>query len=345
MHANLSYAHFDEASLSDANLSRADLRHADLDLANLSFAWLISADLSDARLIGAHLREAKLHRAILTAVNLRDANLFGADLSDADLSGADLFMARLNGADLRLANLTDANLTDANLRHAYLAGANLRRANLTKVMLGETVFGATDLSEAKGLGACRHDQASIIDHSTLQRSGQLPLNFLRGCGLPDNLIDYLPSLLNQPIQFYSCFISYSSQDDEFARRLHADLQNNGVRCWFAPEEMRIGDRIRTRIDEVIRFHEKLLLVLSANSINSDWVEKEVETAFEKERETKSTVLFPVRLDDAVMHGKTGWAANIKRTRHIGDFRRWKEHDAYSQAFERLLRALKVELTT
>ena len=36
------------------------------------------------------------------------------------------------------------------------------------------------------------------------------LAFLRGVGLPDNLIDYLPSLLNQPIQFYSCFISYSS---------------------------------------------------------------------------------------------------------------------------------------
>ena len=39
-----------------------------------------------------------------------------------------------------------------------------------------------------------------------------------------------------PIEFYSCFISYSSKDEEFAKRLHADLQSNGVRCWFAPEE-------------------------------------------------------------------------------------------------------------
>ena len=65
-------------------------------------------------------------------------------------------------------------------------------------------------------------------------------DFLRGVGLPDNLIDYLPSLLNQPIQFYSCFISYSSKDQEFADRLHADLQNKGVRCWFAPHDMPIG---------------------------------------------------------------------------------------------------------
>jgi hypothetical protein len=59
-------------------------------------------------------------------------------------------------------------------------------------------------------------------------------------GLPDRLIDYLPSLLNEAIQHYSCFISYSSKDQAFAERLHADLQNNGVRCWFAPHDMRIG---------------------------------------------------------------------------------------------------------
>lgn len=101
-------------------------------------------------------------------------------------------------------------------------------------------------------------------------------------------------------------------------RLHTDLQNKGIRCWFAPEDMKIGDRIRSRIDEVIHLHEKLLLVLSEHSIRSDWVEKEVETAFEKEREGGSTVLFPVRLDDAILESRTGWAADIKRSRHIGD---------------------------
>jgi hypothetical protein len=43
-------------------------------------------------------------------------------------------------------------------------------------------------------------------------------------GLPDSLIEYLPSLLNEAIQFFSCFISYSSNDQEFADRLYADLQ-------------------------------------------------------------------------------------------------------------------------
>ena len=87
---------------------------------------------------------------------------------------------------------------------------------------------------------------SIVDHRTLLLSGSsIPLQFLRGCGLPDRLIDYLPSLLEVgPIQFYSCFISYSTANQDFADRLYADLQNNGVRCWFAPHDMHSGKRIR-----------------------------------------------------------------------------------------------------
>jgi hypothetical protein len=50
------------------------------------------------------------------------------------------------------------------------------------------------------------------------------------------------------------------------------------------------------------------------------VEKEVETAFEKERKQGRTVLFPIRLDNAVMEAEEAWAADIRRTRHIGDLR-------------------------
>src|SRR5437764_14039203 len=84
-----------------------------------------------------------------------------------------------------------------------------------------------------------------------------------------------------------------------------------------------------------------MVLLSTNSVSSPWVEKEVETAFEKERDEKRTVLFPIRLDDAVMQTGEAWAADIRRTRHIGDFRDWKNHDSYMKAL-RLLRDLKAE---
>ncbi len=120
------------------------------------------------------------------------------------------------------------------------------------------------------------------------------------------------------------------------------MQGEQVRCWFAPEDLKIGDEIRPRIDEAIRIHDKLLILLSENSVGSPWVKKEVETAFEKERKQGRTVLFPIRLDDAVMETDEAWAADIRRTRHIGDFREWKKHDSYIAAFGRLMRDLKAE---
>jgi hypothetical protein len=83
-----------------------------------------------------------------------------------------------------------------------------------------------------------------------------------------------------------------------------------------------------------------MIVLSANSIRSPWVEKELDTAFEKERRQNTLALFPIRLDDAVMQTNEAWAADIRRTRHIGDFTRWKDHDSYLKELERLLRDLK-----
>ena len=87
------------------------------------------------------------------------------------------------------------------------------------------------------LDACTHRGRSTIDRRTLARSGHLPLPFLRGCGLPDKLIDYLPSLLNDPIQFYSYFVSYNHADKAFARRLHDTLQGHGIRCWLDEKQL------------------------------------------------------------------------------------------------------------
>jgi uncharacterized protein YjbI with pentapeptide repeats len=341
------------ADLSRANLRGANLMRAGLSAANLSHANLRGADLRSANLVGADLIDASVTRAnlsaaILSGANLSRAYLVGADLSEAFLSVANLRNANLSGADLRSANLVGADLIDASVSRADLSAANLRNANLSgaivngahlaQARLYGTVFGDLNLSGVIGLEACHHEGPSIIDHRTLQKSGRLPLQFLRGVGLSEALIDYLPSLLNQPLQYYSCFTSYSTKDQDFADRIHADLRNKGARCWFAPHDMPIGGKILDEIDAAIRLRDKLLLIVSEHSIESDWVEDEVTKAFEEERKRKQIVLFPIRLDNAVMDTNEAWAAKL-RARNIGDFTRWKEHSAYQKSFERVLRDL------
>ncbi len=298
----------------------------------------IIPDLSGANLRNAILREADLHKANLSRADFTEACLVETNLSHADLSEANL-----NRTDLSVAILTEANLTKAFLVETNLHATDLRAANLSEAEIAFAIFSDVDLSEAKKLETCRHFASSTIGIDTVYRSqGKISHIFLNGAGVPENFIEFMKSLIGKGFEFYSCFISYASKDQEFAERIYADLQARGVRCWFAPEDLKIGDKFRVRIDESIRIHDKLLLVLSKNSIGSSWVDKEVETAFEQERDRQATVLFPIRLDNAVMDSKLGWAADIKRARNIGDFTNWADNGSYQKAFDRLLRDLKVD---
>jgi hypothetical protein len=200
------------------------------------------------------------------------------------------------------------------------------------------------------LDAIEHYRSSIISIDTVFSSqGNIPLSFLRGCGVPENLITYMPSLVAPgAIQFYSCFISYSTRDQEFADRLYADLQNKGVRCWFAPHDVQGGKKLHEQIDDAIRIHERLLLILSPHSIESEWVETEIRKARKRERVGKKRVLFPMRLVpfDAIREWELFDADEGKdlaieiREYYIPDFSDWKNHDSYQKEFEKLLRDLR-----
>jgi Pentapeptide repeats (8 copies) len=131
-----------------------------------------------------------------------------------DFSGADL-----NGADLSGANLSGADLSGAILFAANLSGVDLRGADLRGAYIGMTTLGDNDLSLVKGLDTIKHTARSIIGVDTIYNSGgKIPEVFLRGCGVPESLITFHKSLVNSPIEFYSCFISYSHADRLFARR-------------------------------------------------------------------------------------------------------------------------------
>jgi len=345
------------ADLSGADLSSTELTRVDLSHANLSRADLSGAYLSGAKFERANLGAAKLVRTYLPVTRFVRADLERADLSGANLEGANFSRANLTGADLSRANLLKAHFTLSILNNVNLAGADMNNSQL-----GYTQLGNLDLSTAIGLSTVQHYFPSTLGVDTLYRSGgNIPESFLRGCGLRDweieafNLYrtDLTPARAteilyrvhelrtNPAIQFHSCFISYSSKDQSFTDNLYESLQEIGVRCWYAPESMKIGDKFRQRIDEAIRIHDKLLVVLSKNSISSAWVEEEVESALEREHKEDRLILFPIQVDDSVMSSDRAWAASLRRMRHIGDFSSWRDRDLYCKAFERLLRDLSV----
>lgn len=344
---NLHIADLQSTILSGAHLRRADLRWTDLEGADLSLtdmrkAGLRNSNLRFADLYAANLDEADLNEARLNGACVLEAKLRGAHFETTDLTGANLSQANLQNASLYMADISEANFTQVHMFRTAFFHVQARGTNFDRAIFSETILVNMDLSHCIGLDKGIYYGHSVIDHKTLMLSRQLPISFLRGFGLADNMIEYLPSILGQPIEFYSCFISYSSKDRTFAERLHADLQAKGVRCWFAPHNMPIGAKILDTIDEAIRLRDKVLLVLSESAIASDWVEGEVTRALDEERECKHTILFPIRLDDAVLTTREPWARLLWGQRNIGNFTAWKEHDAYKMAFDQLLRDLQVE---
>ena len=289
-------------------------------------------DLSGIQLEGMVLSETNLPHSKRKGVllNLRKVNLSSSNLTDCVLDGAELRKANLESAnlrkvDLRKSDLREANLSKCRLNRANLTLARLYKTDFSKAHIWETVFSRVNLSGAIGLESCVQGGPSIIDDRTFRESGEIPEKFLKGCGFNDwqivasklnrryleafeitNICYEIIRLRSDPmLQFYSCFISYSHKDKEFASRLHDELQDRGIRCWLDEHQLLPGDDIYEHVDRGIRLWDKVLLVCSKSSLSSWWVDNEVLSAFEKEqnlmkeRNAKVGVLIPIDMDGFV----------------------------------------------
>lgn len=291
-------------------------------------------------LSGIELIVKSLENYNLRSVDLSKASLARVSLAYAACEEASFVDAMLIFVTFYLTSIQKCDFTNATIVSSIFQKSFLKDTDFTGAKILGTGFADVSLANVRGFNTIRALSGNSIGIDTFFQSGGLPESFLRGSGVPEEFIAYAASLVGKPIEYYSSFLSYSSKDDEFARRLYNDLQGKNIRTWFAPEDMKIGDRFDLRIDESIRFHDKLVIILSANSVNSNWVETEVKSAIEREQKEGKDVLFPIAIDEEGFTSKQPWAADIRRKRHIGDFRQWKSHDDYTAAFDRLVRDLK-----
>ncbi len=330
-----------QANLAFVDLSEAQLSHANLTQADMSYCRLTSANLS-----GTNLTRANLNHAVLDSAAVLRADLTAASAIRSSFRGALLVLSNFT-----LANLVDADLTDANLLNAMFIRTKLQGVRMSGSRLEWTVLVDVDLSGAVGLEDVIHKGPSSLGMDTIIRSaGQIPDEFLRGAGLKDIWIQHVRTLRVEPPRFSSCFISYATADQLFADRLYNDLQQNGVRCWFAHRDIRAGQKIHQQIEEAIRTSDRLLLIISESSMKREWVNTEIIHAREHEARQNRQILFPITLVPfdriaawSVPDPFTGKdAAREIREYFILDFSNWHDDDAYKISLKRLLEGLRAE---
>jgi hypothetical protein len=95
------------------------------------------------------------------------------------------------------------------------------------------------------------------------------------------------------ITMNSVFISHNHADKVFVRRLARDLTKAGIKCWIDEAEIKVGDSLLLKIEKGIKKAKYLAVVLTPNSVKSEWVKKELEVALNSEITGRKLKVLPL----------------------------------------------------
>ncbi|WP_352420866.1 toll/interleukin-1 receptor domain-containing protein [Proteiniborus sp.] len=131
----------------------------------------------------------------------------------------------------------------------------------------------------------------------------------------------------------SIFLSHSSKDKFFVRELAEHLKEYGVKVWLDEAEIKIGESLTEKVGRAIDETDYVGVVLSKNSINSEWVQKELQVAMQKELSEKKVVILPMLLEHVEM-------PPFLRDKLYADF---TSPERYNSTFPKILSAMGISV--
>jgi TIR domain-containing protein len=92
------------------------------------------------------------------------------------------------------------------------------------------------------------------------------------------------------------FLSHSHTDKKVARKIYQYLTRRGILVWFDEAELRFGDSLIDKLTNAIDSVDILLALISRNSVQSEWVKKEIEIAMNQEIASRLVKVIPMLCD-------------------------------------------------
>ncbi len=94
------------------------------------------------------------------------------------------------------------------------------------------------------------------------------------------------------------FISYSSEEKDYADTIKEEFNKNGIKTWMAPGDIPAGSSYAGVIINALKEADALVLLLTENSQKSVFVDKEVERAINYRKTIIPIALENVKLNDS-----------------------------------------------
>ena len=314
------------------------LEFTDADLRGKKQAWkgdLHAQILFDNNYIKEHAQR------VLDGINLSGCRLDGSNFQGVSLKNASFNSSIMIDADFSRADLTHADLGQSFLNGTNFSGTLLQGVNFRHAEMGRTLLVNTDLSGCKGLDETRHLTSSEISFSTLVKSGfQVSEQFMRSCGVSIGLIEDLRRGKRFGTTYSTCFLSYSSQDRDFAQQIYYALMTAGVRVYWDSKDLLGGLYLDEQLVTAIKEHDRTITVLSENSLRSKWVLKEVQAALYYKREGFTPIRLCAIEPIQAFVKKNDIRPDIVDSYPIPDFSNWSNNEEFEEVMGKLLQSIR-----
>ncbi len=96
------------------------------------------------------------------------------------------------------------------------------------------------------------------------------------------------------------FLSHSQSDKPIVRRLAADLQAHHHLVWIDERDLRVGDWLETEIRRGLYDADFVVVLISAASLASAWVMRELEISVARESKGDLVAVLPVLLEEVAV---------------------------------------------
>ena len=354
---------------SDRHNGQSDFEDLDLRGADLTGVKLSEFKFKHCNLEGACLRGAELDKAVIFQSNLQKATFDNAKIFDTFLDCSDFYRATFEGTQFHSVYFSDAFLCMADFSRAVLMGLNFSGATVFHAKFLETCIAFCEfdgLIFPQGIaqeGAALDALPNVVDFATVdttakffaERQKMLSSTPSAGrlYGSISGIKQFCSTLSNHRVSYFNImqegylkgreplhiFISYADEDRAFVNTLQKKLERRGCTAWFAPRNMEGGQTIEQQLASAIDQANAVVVVLSPNSVASEWVAHEVRYAGHKVKAAKGDLaFFPIRITSyediqkwRVVDDSGYDLASDLRSYFVPDFSGWNETDLFNRS--------------